>query len=202
MYEEEEGERPNGVQFHKIGIGAKNGDGIVQAGKRDYQYRQKYSDSKLDLLRTQPMRTLWGLMRELGHTDRIIDIVRIDREGPRKAYEPAVIRNLLEDGTYACIRQLVFELHLFGPINKPDEIRDLFSMLKGLENVGLKLFKSQQSKTKTKLESVDDFLTLNSDKSTFMYVLSWLNPNPTICHWYYCTTSCTFKNWIKTYIFV
>ena len=107
--------RPNGVQFHKIGVGAKNGDGIVQvffiflplrnykkiqAGKRDYQYRQKYSDSKLDLLRTQPMRTLWGLMRELGHTDRIIDIVKIDREGPRKAYEPAVIRNLLEDGTY------------------------------------------------------------------------------------------------------
>ena len=128
------------------------------------------------------MRTLWGLMRELGHTDRIIDIVKIDREGPRKAYEPAVIRNLLEDGTYACIRQLIFELHLFGPLNKPDEIRDLFSMLKGLENVGLKLFKSQQSKTKTKLESVDDFLTLNSDKSTFMYVLSWVNPNPTICH--------------------
>ena len=60
------------------------------------------------------MRTLWGLMRELGnltsfnrlklflgHTDRIIDVVKIDREGPRKAYEPAVLRNLLEDGTYA-----------------------------------------------------------------------------------------------------
>ena len=55
-------------------------------------------------------------------------------------------------------------------------------MLKGLENAGLKLFKSQQSKTKTKLESVDDFLTLAHDKSTFMYVLSWVNPNPTICH--------------------
>ena len=46
------------------------------------------------------MRTLWGIMRELEHTDRIIDVVKIDREGPRKAYEPAVIRNLLEDGTY------------------------------------------------------------------------------------------------------
>ena len=93
------------------------------------------------------MRTLWGIMRELEHTDRIIDVVKIDREGPRKAYEPAVIRNLLEDGTYrylqlngpcqfwnnklSCIRQLVFELHFFGPMTDPDEIRSLFSMLKG-----------------------------------------------------------------------
>ena len=100
LYDEEEGEKANGVKFHKIGVGSKNGDGIVQPGKRDYQYRSKYGDSKLDLLRTQPMRTLWGIMRELGHTDRILDIVKIDREGPRKAYEAAVIRNLLEDGTY------------------------------------------------------------------------------------------------------
>ena len=47
------------------------------------------------------MRTLWGIMRELEHTDRILDVVKIDREGPRKAYEPPVLRNLLEDGTYA-----------------------------------------------------------------------------------------------------
>ena len=91
------------MKFHKIGVGSKNGDGIVQPGKRDYQYRSKYGDSKLDLLRTQPMRTLWGIMRELGPTDRILDVVKIDREGPRKAYEPAVIRNLLEDGTYVYV---------------------------------------------------------------------------------------------------
>ena len=281
-------------------------------------------------MRTQPMRTLWGIMRELEHTDRIIDVVKIDREGPRKAYEPAVIRNLLEDGTYryfiwmcenrqamiielSCIRQLVFELHFFGPMTDPDEIRSLFSMLKGmnfnkyqgsadgpiwhdschmnvgqenwntkfrswvyqaflfhkivghfrswaksisdfctqtnwcsvilvlrlrknfliflsfsriskyfsdiftrnscsgsqsknwlalnrlfknflgLENVGLKLFRSQQSKTKTKLESVDDFLTLQNEKSTFMYVLSWLNPNPTICHWNFLENFCEIR---------
>lgn len=182
MYEEEEGERDNGVKFHKVGIGSRSADGVLQPGKRDYEFRKKFPESKLDLMRTQPMRTLWGIMRELEHTDRIIDVVKIDREGPRKAYEPAVIRNLLEDGTYSCIRQLVFELHFFGPMTDPDEIRSLFSMLKGLENVGLKLFRSQQSKTKTKLESVDDFLTLQNEKNTFMYVLSWLNPNPTICH--------------------
>ena len=122
---------------------------IWQPGKRDYEFRKKYPESKLDLMRTQPMRTLWGIMRELEHTDRIIDVVKIDREGPRKAYEPAVIRNLLEDGTYryviwicknwqpmiielSCIRQLVFELHFFGPMTDPDEIRSLFSMLKGI----------------------------------------------------------------------
>ena len=60
----------------------------------------QYGDGKLDELRAQPMRTLWGVMRELGHTDKILDVVKIDREGPRKAYEPAVIKNLLEDGTY------------------------------------------------------------------------------------------------------
>lgn len=76
---------------------------IWKPGKRDYEFRKKYPESKLDLMRTQPMRTLWGIMRELEHTDRIIDVVKIDREGPRKAYEPAVIRNLLEDGTYRYI---------------------------------------------------------------------------------------------------
>ena len=29
----------------------------------------------------------------------------------------------------SCIRQLVFELHFFGPMTDPDEIRSLFSML-------------------------------------------------------------------------
>ena len=76
---------------------------IRKPGKRDYEFRKKYPESKLDLMRTQPMRTLLGIMRELEHTDRIIDVVKIDREGPRKAYEPAVIRNLLEDGTYRYI---------------------------------------------------------------------------------------------------
>ena len=32
----------------------------------------------------------------------------------------------------SCIRQLVFELHFFGPMTDPDEIRSLFSMLKGM----------------------------------------------------------------------
>jgi len=32
----------------------------------------------------------------------------------------------------SCIRQLVFELHFFGPMTDPDEIRSLFSMLKGI----------------------------------------------------------------------
>lgn len=182
MYDEEDGAKDNKVIFHKIGVGNKNADDVVQPGKRDYKYRSKYGDAKLDQIRARPMRTLWGVMRELGHTDRILDVVKIDREGPRKAYEPPVLRNLLEDGTYACIRHLVFELHLFGPLNSADEIRGIFSMLKGLENVGLKLYRSQASKTKSKLESVDDFLTLQNEKNTFMYVLSWLNPKPTICH--------------------
>lgn len=73
----------------------------MQPGKRDYKYRSKYGDAKLDQIRARSMRTLWGVMRELGHTDRILDVVKIDREGPRKAYEPPVLRNLLEDGTYA-----------------------------------------------------------------------------------------------------
>ena len=74
---------------------------MVQPGKRDYKFRNQYGDAKLEKLRAQPMRTLWGVMRQLEHTDKILDVVKIDREGPRKAYEPPVIRNLLEDGTYA-----------------------------------------------------------------------------------------------------
>ena len=56
------------------------------------------------------------------------------------------------------------------------------SKFSGLEDAGLKLYRSQASKTKSKIESVDDFLTLKNEKSTFVYVLSWFNPKPTICH--------------------
>ena len=71
-------------------------------------------------MRTQPMRTLWGIMRELEHTDRIIDVVKIDREGPRKAYEPAVIRNLLEDGTY---RYVNYNLNLLDKTTHDNRIK-------------------------------------------------------------------------------
>jgi len=30
MYEEEEGERENGVKFHKVGIGSRSADGVLQ----------------------------------------------------------------------------------------------------------------------------------------------------------------------------
>jgi len=182
LYEQEAGEKQEKLFFKHIGLGDTNQEDVMQRGKRDYLYKDKFGDEALEQARKKPLRTLWGTMRDMEHTSKIIDVVKIDREGPRIAYETAALKNLLEDGTYACIRQLVFEMHLFGPVKYPDHIRTSYSVLKGLENVGFKLWRSQASKSKTKLETIDDFLSLDKDKVTFMYTLSFINTNPRQCH--------------------
>ena len=182
LYEQQAGEKQEKLIFKHIGLGDVNQEDVMQRGKRDYLYKDKFGDEALEQARKKPMRTLWGTMREMEHTGKIIDVVKIDREGPRIAYETSALKNLLEDGTYACVRQLVFELHLFGPVKYPDHIRTSYSVLKGLENVGFKIWRSQASKSKTKLETIDDFLALDKDKVTFMYTLSFINTNPRQCH--------------------
>ena len=63
---------------------------------RDYAYRKKYGDKKLEELRKWKVRTLASIIRELGHEGRIIDAVKIDIEGPRIGYEDKAIRNIIE----------------------------------------------------------------------------------------------------------
>ena len=182
LYDLEDGEKSPGVNFKKIGLGDVNSDSVLQRGKRDYLFKDKLGEEGLEAARKKPMRTFWGIMQELEHTNRIIDIVKIDREGPRLAYETTALKNLLEDGTYRCIKQLTFELHFFGPVKFPDHIRTTYSVLKGLENVGFELWRVQGSKSKSKLETIDDFVTLDKEKNTFMYTVSFINPKPSLCN--------------------
>lgn len=105
------------------------------------------------------MRTLSTIVTELGHHGRIIDAVKIDIEGPRIGYEDKAIRSIIEtvsivsfrfyrifaQGIYKCIRQISLELHVFGPIHNPEYVRLQYSVMKGLEEKGFKLFDVQES---------------------------------------------------------
>ena len=181
LYDLEDGEKSTGILFKKYGIGDTNSESVLQRGKRDYLFKEKLGEEGLEAARKKPMRTIWGIMQELEHTNRVIDIVKIDREGPRLAYETTALKNLLEDGTYRCIKQIVVELHLFGPVKYVDHIRTTYSVLKGLEEVGMILWRVQPSKSKSKLDDVQDLLALENDKSTFMFSASFINQKPMVC---------------------
>jgi len=132
--------RKDRIFFHRMGIDTSNSDEKYSRAMRDYSYRKKYGSEKLEELRKWKVRTIKQFMLDLGHRDKIIDIVKIDIEGPRQGYEIDVIRGFLQSGAHRCIRQLSFELHLFGPIANPLYVRSAYGMLKGLEAEGWKLY--------------------------------------------------------------
>lgn len=132
--------RKERIFFHRMGIDTSNSDEKYSRAMRDYSYRKKYGSEKLEELRKWKVRTLKQFMLYLGHRDKIIDMVKIDIEGPRQGYEIDVIRGFIQSGAHKCIRQLSFELHLFGPIANPLYVRSAYGMLKGLEAEGFKLY--------------------------------------------------------------
>jgi len=97
MYDEpEHAKHTENILFHRWGIGEIDSDALYQRAMRDYAYRKKYGDKKLEELRKWKVRTLSSIIRELGHNGRIIDAVKIDIEGPRIGYEDKAIRNIIE----------------------------------------------------------------------------------------------------------
>ena len=72
------------ILFHRWGIGEVDSDALYQRAMRDYAYRKKYGDKKLEELRKWKVRTLSTIVSELGHHGRIIDAVKIDIEGKLK----------------------------------------------------------------------------------------------------------------------
>lgn len=117
-------------------------------------------------------------MLELGHKDRIIDIVKIDIEGPRQGYEIEVIRHILQSGAFRCIRQLSFELHLFGPIFDPIYVRSTYGVLKSLEENGYKLYGIKPS---FNVDIDDRKHKIGKEKTELLWCLGFVNTRVEKC---------------------
>merc|ERR1712037_427833 len=123
MDEPEHAKHSELIYFHRYGLGDVDSDALYQTALRDYAYRKKYGDAKLNELRKWKVRTLPSIIDELGHRGRIIDAVKIDIEGPRHGYEDKTIKSILATGA--------------------NYIRLQYSVMKALEAHGFKLFDSQ-----------------------------------------------------------
>ena len=124
------------------------------------------------------VRTLKQLLLELNHQNRIIDIVKIDIEGPRQGYEIEVIRSILQTGAFRCIRQLSFELHLFGPIFDPIYVRSTFSVLKSLEDNGYRLYGIEPS---FKIDINERKEKISKEKTELLWCLGYVNTQVERC---------------------
>jgi len=179
MYDEpEHAKHTDNILFHRWGIGEVDSDALYQRAMRDYAYRKKYGDKKLEELRKWKVRTLSTIVKELGHHGRIIDAVKIDIEGPRIGYEDKAIRSIIETGIYKCIRQISLELHVFGPIHNPEYVRNQYSVMKGLEEKGFKLFDVQESFGRSMEDIREKVVT---EKTQLLWCLGWVNTNVEPC---------------------
>lgn len=179
MYDEpEHAQHSDNIFFHRWGIGEVDSDALYQRAMRDYAYRKKYGDKKLDELRKWKVRTLHSIVHELGHHGRIIDAVKIDIEGPRIGYEDKAIRSIIETGIYKCIRQISLELHVFGPINNPEYVRLQYSVMKALEEKGFKLFDVKESFGRS-MEDIRGKVV--KEKTQLLWCLGWVNTNVQPC---------------------
>ncbi|CBY36513.1 unnamed protein product [Oikopleura dioica] len=179
MYDEpEHAKHSELIYFHRYGLGDVDSDALYQTALRDYAYRKKYGDAKLNELRKWKVRTLPSIIDELGHRGRIIDAVKIDIEGPRHGYEDKTIKSILETGAWKCIRQLSLELHVFGPAKDANYIRLQFSVMKALEDHGFKLFDVKESFGR---DMSDIKQKITTEKTELLWCLGWWNPNVVPC---------------------
>ncbi|XP_070552261.1 uncharacterized protein [Ptychodera flava] len=140
------------VWFHDFGLLDKNSD------KHPGRSTQKWK-----------VRTLEGLMAEMDHHNRKIDVLKIDIEGA----EWQSLYQMLERGTLQYVKQLVFEVHLWKPIpgNEKAGFREKYSILKWLEEQGFRMWHWHQNPLSEIIKlGYSDFLS-----EACCYELAWIN---------------------------
>ncbi|XP_060078866.1 uncharacterized protein LOC132558337 [Ylistrum balloti] len=143
-------------------------------GKVDHQRSNKISFHNLGLwgkpkgkLRKWNMMNLKEIIEMLGHTEKTIDIVKMDIEGS----EWQAIPNMLATGVLKNVRQLFFEFH--SDPNPNEKLRSKVTTLRGINDQGFQLFWSHPNIVKT---NVKKFSVTGRQVST-CYENYYLNTN-------------------------
>ncbi|XP_078482417.1 putative methyltransferase-like protein 24 [Ciona intestinalis] len=114
---------PSGVTFHKIGISDKDLDADENGWK---------------------MRTLKTILKELGHSGRVLDVLKVDTDAPDGGgFEDRLMQELLDTGLHKCVRQLTMEIHIPGPISRPkwlNRCRTVYRQMMQMNDNGYKTF--------------------------------------------------------------
>ncbi|XP_077869219.1 uncharacterized protein LOC102802408 [Saccoglossus kowalevskii] len=114
------------VWFFDYGIADVNSNSFYGRGMRDV-YESKWK-----------VRTLEGLMAEMNHQHKPIDVLKIDIEGG----EWSSLKKMLEQGILHYVKQLVFEIHMWelDYTDNGAKIREWYSILQSLERQGFRMW--------------------------------------------------------------
>ncbi|KAK0069662.1 methyltransferase-like protein 24, partial [Biomphalaria pfeifferi] len=111
--------------FYKWGLSNVNADA--------YEPRK---DVYVKNVQSWKMRTLKSLIKELGHEERTIDVLKMDIEG----YEWGVVDNLLETDVLKQVRQFLIEYHLFPSFPAKVEYVYLYQTISRVREMGFREF--------------------------------------------------------------
>ncbi|RUS81340.1 hypothetical protein EGW08_010907 [Elysia chlorotica] len=112
--------------FHNLGLSSRNTD----------SYRPP-PDQYVKAPQVWQMRTLTSVKEMLGHTGRVIDLLKIDIEG----FEWDVVENMRETGELELLRQFSLEFHLFPKFPPMEDYVHLYKTFTNLrEEMGFAEF--------------------------------------------------------------
>ncbi|KAK0059356.1 RADres1 [Biomphalaria pfeifferi] len=113
--------RGNNSFFYKWGISFVNTNTFVPRLDFYVKSRQEWK-----------VRTLKHLMKELGHEQRTIDVLKMDVEG----YEWGIVSNLIETDVLKYVRQFMLEFHLFPNFPSMADYVHLYQTYTALREMG------------------------------------------------------------------
>ncbi|XP_015766142.1 PREDICTED: methyltransferase-like protein 24 [Acropora digitifera] len=126
----EDHKHSEGVMFFNQALSDINQERLITSTNDSDQYEKEAWKS----------RTLAMTIEELGHSQRKIDIVKIDIESD----EWICLRHMLADGTLRShVRQLDVEYHII--MTSSNALREYYSTVKWLERQGFRIFHSRRN---------------------------------------------------------
>ncbi|XP_046578295.1 probable methyltransferase-like protein 24 [Haliotis rubra] len=119
--------RSANVHFHDIGISGTDSDTFVPT--KDIYVKTK---------QIWKIRRLETIMQMLGHTNRHIDVLKIDVE----TSEWPTAKDLAESGVLSKVKQFAVEWHLFPTYPSKDKYVEFYTSVQGMKEKGLRTFRA------------------------------------------------------------
>ncbi|XP_071104237.1 probable methyltransferase-like protein 24 isoform X2 [Haliotis cracherodii] len=119
--------RSNNVHFHDLGLSGNDSDSYVPT--KDI-YVKKTTTWKIRRLKT--------IMKMLGHTNRHLDVLKIDIE----TSEWPAVKDMAASGMFSKVRQFAVEWHLFPTYPSRSEYVGIYAGVMAMKKQGLRTFRA------------------------------------------------------------